>query len=201
MRSRIAAIVFAAAAVNAVSANAQTPRVELSFFPSGHMVATQGKLAEPGFKNFTPGVAVAVNLTSYIAAEAEFAGALGLTQDLTSIGRQKSPSMISYSGNLVANLSPRRTVQPYLAVGVGGLQMFESRALGIGHGEAFEAANAGGGLKVMFGRWGIRGDYRFIGLSSRDEDASAFIGSDVRHAHRFQLGFVLIPGQTTATTR
>jgi hypothetical protein len=201
MNSRIAAIVFAAAAVNAVSAAAQTPRVELSFFPSGHMVATEGKSAEPGFKNFTPGAAVAVNLTSYLAAEAEFAGALGLTQDLTSIGRQKSPSMISYSGNLVANLAPRRTVQPYLAVGVGGLQMFKSSALGIGHGEAFEAANAGGGIKVMFGRWGIRGDYRFIGLSSRDEDASAFIGSDVRHAHRFQVGFVLIPGQTTSTTR
>src|SRR5258705_11976248 len=115
MKSRIA-IVFAAAAVNAASANAQTPRVELSFFPSGHMVATQGKLAEPGFKNFTPGAAVAVNLTSYIAAEAEFAGAFGLTQDLTSIGRQKSPSMMSYSGNIVTSLAPLRTVQPYLAV-------------------------------------------------------------------------------------
>ena len=106
--------------------------------------------------------------------------------------------MIGYSGNLVANLAPHRKLQPYLAVGVGGLRMFDWESLGVGHGENIETANAGGGLKLMFGQWGLRADYRFMRFGTSDDNASAFIGSDVRHAHRIPAGFIVAPGRGTA---
>ena len=99
----------------------------------------------------------------------ELAGELGVTQDLTAIGSRKSPSMIGYSGNLVANLAPHSKLQPYLAVGVGGMRMFARESPGVSHAENIETANAGGGLKVMFGQWGLRADYRFVGFNTVDD--------------------------------
>jgi len=103
---------------------------------------------------------------------------------------------VGYGGNIVANLAPHATFQPYLAVGVGQTRMFSDASLGIGQAENLETANAGGGVKIMFGRWGLRGDYRFVGMSSTAAIASAFFGSDVRHAHRISVGFVVSPGRS-----
>ena len=175
---------------------AQTPRVDVTLYPSGHMIATEGKVeGQPGFRNNAPTAGVAVNLSSYFAIEGEFTGAFGVTQDLSALGSGKTPSMIGYSGNLVANLAPHHTLQPYLAVGVGGMRMFARETLGINHAENIETANAGGGVKLMFGQWGLRADYRFVGFDTVDGNASRFIGSDVRHAHRISAGFIIAPGR------
>lgn len=193
--SAIGLFVLAASLVGN-TVQAQTPRVDVTLYPSGHMIATEGKTeGQPGFRNNAPTAGVAVNLSSYIAVEGEFTGAFGVTQDLSSLGSGKTPSMIGYSGNLVANLAPHHKLQPYLAVGVGGMRMFARESLGVRHAENIETANAGGGVKLMFGQWGLRADYRFVGFDTVDGNASNFIGSDVRHAHRISAGFIIAPGR------
>jgi hypothetical protein len=193
---RIGSLVVGAALIGSTTARAQTPKIDVTFFPSGHMIATAGTDAgQPEFRSIAPAAAVAVNFSSYIAVEGEVTGALGVTQELNGLGRAKTPTMLGYSGNIVANLAPHARFQPYLAVGVGQTRMFQESALGIGQAENLETANAGGGAKIMFGRWGLRGDYRFVGMSSTAASASGFFGSDVRHAHRISLGFIVSPGR------
>ena len=71
---------------------------------------------------------------------------------------------------------------PYVTGGVGGLSLFEqARAVGIDGTETFLTGNVGGGVKWYAGRWGLRGDYRFIAVQSKD-DAPAFFGRE--HALR-----------------
>ncbi|MBI1875943.1 MAG: hypothetical protein HYS05_18930, partial [Acidobacteria bacterium] len=43
--------------------------------------------------------------------------------------------------------------------------------------------------KWYFGRWGIRGDYRFIAINSKD-GAPAFFGRDDRYGHRAYGGLI-----------
>jgi hypothetical protein len=192
----VGSFVVAATIAGSATAHAQTPRIDMAFYPVGHLVATAGDAAgQPEFRNLAPAAAVGVNLSSFFAVEGEVSAALGVTQQLNGLGRAKSPTMIGYSGNLIANLAPKATVQPYLAVGVGQMRLFTTDSLGINEPETVETANAGGGVKVMFGRWGLRGDYRFVGMSSTAQAASGFFGSDVRHAHRMSVGFIVSPGR------
>jgi hypothetical protein len=192
----IGLIVLASALIGGTTVQAQTPRVDVTLYPSGHLLAVEGKTAgQPGFRSNAPSAGVAVNLTSYIAIEGELNGAFGVTQNLSALGNVKTPSMIGFSGNLVANLAPRHMVQPYLAVGVGGMRMFARESLGVDRSENLETANAGGGVKVMFGQWGLRADYRFMGFDTVGERSSNFIGTDVRHAHRISAGFIVAPGR------
>jgi hypothetical protein len=194
--SGIGLFVVIAALMGSTTVQAQTPRVDVTLYPSGHLLAVEGKTdGQPGFRNNAPTAGIAVNLSSYIAIEGEFTGAFGVTQNLDALGNGKTPSMIGYSGNLVANLAPRHMVQPYLAVGVGGMRMFARESLGVSQAENLETANAGGGIKVMFGQWGLRADYRFMGIDVMGDHASSFIGTDVRHAHRISAGFVVAPGR------
>jgi hypothetical protein len=51
-----------------------------------------------------------------------------------------------------------------------------------------------GGLKWYAGRWGLRGDYRFIAVPSKDE-ASAFFGNDARYGHRVYGAVMLNVGR------
>ena len=192
----IGLIVLASALIGGTTVQAQTPRVDVTLYPSGHLLAVEGKTeGQPGFRSNAPTAGVAVNLTSYIAIEGEFNGVFGVSQNLTAIGNRKTPSMIGFSGNLVANLAPRHMVQPYLAVGVGGMRMFARESIGVDQSENLETANAGGGVKVMFGQWGLRADYRFMGFDVAGDRTSSFIGTDVRHAHRISAGFIVAPGR------
>ena len=75
------------------------------------------------------------------------------------------------------------SVVPYVTGGVGGLSLFEKASLGINQTETFLTGNVGGGVKWYAGRWGLRGDYRFIGVQSKD-DAPAFFGREPRYGHR-----------------
>ena len=58
--------------------------------------------------------------------------------------------------------------------------------------EVLVRVNIGGGLKwyAPNGRWGLRGDYRFIAVRSNDT-APAFFGQDTRYGHRV-YGAVII---------
>lgn len=68
--------------------------------------------------------------------------------------------------------------------------MFEEREVGLNDDETFLTGNVGGGVKWYFGRLGIRGDYRFFAVDSKD-DAPAFFGRDNRYGHRIYGGIIL----------
>jgi len=76
------------------------------------------------------------------------------------------------------------SVVPYVTGGVGGLTMFQQASLGVTDTETFLTGNVGGGLKwyAPNGRWGLRGDYRFIGVRAND-NAPAFFGQETRYGH------------------
>ena len=63
------------------------------------------------------------------------------------------------------------------------MRVFERQTLGLTKDDDFLTGNIGGGVKVMFGCWGVRGDYQLFALRSKNE-APRFIGSDPRYAHR-----------------
>ena len=66
----------------------------------------------------------------------------------------------------------------------------EQASLGITDTETFLTGNVGGGVKWYSGRWGLRGDYRFITVQYKD-DAPAFFGQETRYGHRVDGGIIL----------
>jgi hypothetical protein len=169
-------------------------RVEVSIIPGGAVFFTEDTdTKEPSFGNYDLGAAVAVNFNRYIGVEGEVSGALGISQGLDFGGLtvdRKTPHILNYSGSVVVSAANRSSVVPYVIGGVGGLSLFERASLGINDTETFLTGNVGGGVKWYSGRWGLRGDYRFIGVQSKD-DAPAFFGRETRYGHRV-YGAVLV---------
>jgi len=141
--------------------------VEVTIVPGGAMFFTEGKnTSGPSFGNYNLGAGLAVNFNRYVGVEGEVGGALGISQDLqlgSLTSNLKTPDMLNYSGNLVVSAANRSSVVPYATGGVGGLSVFDKPELGIANTETFLTGNVGGGIKWYGGRWGLRGDYRFIG--------------------------------------
>ena len=168
--------------------------VEATIIPGGATFFTEAKDTQgPSFGNYDLGGSVTVNFNRYVGVEGEVSGALGLTQTLdfqgTSLGDQKTPHLLNYSGNVIVNAG-RGSVVPYVTGGIGGLSLFERAGLGINDTETFFTSNVGGGVKWYAGRWGLRGDYRFIAVQSKD-DAPAFFGQETRYGHRVYGGVIL----------
>jgi hypothetical protein len=172
--------------------------VVVTIVPGGATFFTEGKDTNgPSFGNYGLGGAVAVNFNRFIGVEGEVSGALGITQDLTLPGgtsNLKTPNLLNYSGNLVISASNKSSVVPYVTGGVGGLSAFKKESLGILDNETFFTSNVGGGVSWYSGRWGLRGDYRFIALKSKD-DAPAFFGTETRYGHRVYGGVLLNVGR------
>ena len=172
--------------------------VVVSIIPAGTTFFTEGTETNgPSFGNYDVGAGVGVNFNRYIGIEGEVSGSIGVSQDLTFNDRtttQKTPNMLNYTGNVVVSAANHSSVVPYLTGGVGGLTMFERVDLGIDGSESFLTGNVGGGVKWFNGRWGLRGDYRFVAVKSRD-DAPAFFGQETRYGHRVYGGVVINTGQ------
>jgi hypothetical protein len=195
----IAAIGLAGA--SQAQAQARTPEqtpgpgvVEVTLIPGGGTFFTEGKETQgPSFGNYDIGGGVTVNVNRYVGIEGEINGALGISQSLDISGVTsdvKTPHILSYSGNLVLSAANRGTVVPYVTGGIGGMSLFERASLGINDTETFLTGNVGGGIKWYAGRWGLRGDYRFIAVQSKD-DAPAFFGQETRYGHRVYGGVIL----------
>ena len=147
----------------------------------------------PSFGNYDLGGSVTVNVNRYVGVEGEVSGALGLQQRFNFNGSTlddvRTPHLLNYSGNVIVNAA-RGPVVPYVTGGIGGQTLFEQAALGINDTDTFLTGNVGGGVKWYSGRWGLRGDYRFIAVQGKD-DAPAFLGQDTRYGHRVYGGVVL----------
>jgi len=180
------------------SAAAGPGPVVVTIIPGGATFFTEGSDAKgPSFGNYDLGAGVTVNFNRFIGVEGEVSGALGITQDLTLPGgtsNLRTPNLLNYSGNLVVSAPNRSSVVPYVTGGIGGASVFQKESLGILDTQTFLTSNVGGGVNWYAGRWGLRGDYRFIALKSKD-DAPAFFGQETRYGHRVYGGVLLNAGR------
>ena len=203
--TRLIALLLTVAAVGAatpVFAQDAAPgpgKVVITIIPGGATFFTEAEdnPQGPSFGNYELGGSVAVNFNRYVGLEGEVSGGLGVSQTMqvgTFTFDGRSPNLLNYSGNLVISAPNRSSVVPYLTGGVGGLTIFERRALTVDDAETFLTGNVGGGISWHAGRWGLRGDYRFIAVQSQD-DAPAFFGREERYAHRVYAGVLLNVGR------
>ena len=161
-------------------------RAEIVFIPVGGVFFTENTDASaPSFGNFQFGGGITYNINRFIGVEGEVTSSIGVSQslDFGYPSTERTPDVLNYTGNVVVSLANGSPVVPYVTGGVGGLSLFSREAFGINETETFFATNVGGGLKWYAGRWGLRGDYRFIAVPSKDE-ASAFFGQEARYGHR-----------------
>jgi len=198
---RFIAFVLTVAAIGAATpalaqeAAAGPGKVVISIIPAGATFFTEAEDNPngPSFGSYDLGGSVAVNFNRYVGIEGEVSGGLGVSQSLqigSSSFDERSPNLLNYSGNLVISAPNRSSVVPYITGGVGGLTMFERRPLIVNDPETFLTGNVGGGISWYAGRWGLRGDYRFIAVQSKD-DAPAFFGREERFGHRVYAGVLL----------
>ena len=201
MKRWIAVMVAVAGLAGAgqVYAQESTPgagSVDVTVIPGGAAFFVEGKNTKgPSFANYGLGAGVEVNFNRWVGVEGEVSGALGVTQDLrftTGTTNVKSPNLLNYSGNVVVSAANRSSVVPYATGGVGGLTLFNQSTLGINQNKTFLTGNVGGGLKWFSrtGRWGLRGDYRFLAVRS-DDTAPAFFGQETRYGHRVYGGVLI----------
>lgn len=184
---------FAAAPAVAQETPAGPGRVEVTVIPAGGTFFVS-KGESPYFGNYTYGGALAYNFNRFVGVEGEFGGSAGIAQDLelaSGTSNLKTPNTLNYSGNILLS-GAGRSVVPFVTGGVGGLTMLQRETLGVNTNETFLVGNVGGGVKwyAPNGRWGVRGDYRFIALRSKD-DAPAFFGTDTRYGHRVYVGVII----------
>jgi hypothetical protein len=192
--SRKLAIIFTLAAIvgggraSAQDTNPGPGKVEVTLIPGGAMYFTDHNNG-PTFTNYNVGGSLAYNVNRILGFEGEVGGSLGMTQTLsfaglTTTGR-KTPNILSYTGNVVVSMPSHSSIVPYAASGIGGLSMFQRPELGILTTDTHLTGNVGGGLKwyAPNGRWGLRGDYRFVATRS-NATASTFFGPSDRFGHR-----------------
>jgi hypothetical protein len=183
--------------VNRLYAQETTPSpgtVEVTIIPGGATFFTGGDHG-PSFGNYTLGGALTYNINRIVGIEGEVGGSFsGLdTLQFGDLGRsQKAPSTLTYSGNVVLSLPTHSSFVPYATGGIGALTMFKEASVGVNSNDTFLTGNVGGGVKwyAPNGRWGLRGDYRFMVTKSKD-DAPPFFGQETRYGHRV-YGAVII---------
>jgi hypothetical protein len=174
-------------------------KVVITIIPGGATFFTEAEdnAVAPAFGNYELGGSVAVNFNRYVGLEGEVSGSLGVSQSLA-LGSVdvdgRPPNLLNYSGNLVLSAPTGTSVVPYLTGGVGGMTVFERRLVNIDDTETFFTGNAGGGVAWHGGRWGLRADYRFIAVQSKD-DAPAFFGTETRYGHRVYGGVLVNVGR------
>jgi hypothetical protein len=168
--------------------------VEVTVIPGGGTFYTSGDKG-PSFGNYNLGAALVYNINEIFGIEGEVAGTLGVAQNLQFGGltsHQKGPNQLNFAGNVVVSAPTRTSIVPYVAAGIGGLTMFQRASLGVNSTETFLTGDVGGGLKwyAPNGRWGLRGDYRFIAVRAND-DAPAFFAQETRYGHRVSGAFII----------
>jgi opacity protein-like surface antigen len=153
----------------------------------------------PSFGNYGFGTAATVKVNRFIGVEGEL-GAMIATDSSLQFGdlpsNIKAPNVLNYAASAVVTPWTGHSFAPYGVAGVGGLTMFERPELGITKDETFLTGNFGGGLKwyAPNNRWGLRGDYRFQVIRSKD-DAPEFFGRDTRYVHRVYAGVTINTGR------
>lgn len=203
MPGLITPILVAAALLFASSAVAQPtldlPRVEITLSPSGS-TSFASREGAPEFTNYRFGIGLAVNLTRVLGVEGEFGGSFGSEQSMmiptpdphpghhlpASMRVAKSPTVLDYNLDVIVSIPTGTGFIPYFAAGGGAVSLLERTDVSLDTTETLLTGNVGAGLKWLSAsrRWGLRGDYRLIGVEGSD-NSSPFFGRKARYAHRF----------------
>jgi opacity protein-like surface antigen len=200
MRRQIGTFLAALAILGSGQAFAQeiTPgqgTVEVTVIPGGGTFFTSSDKG-PSFGSYNLGGALTYNVNRIVGIEGEVGGTLGIAQNLqfggSSLSTTRTPDQLNYTANVVVSAPTHASTVPYVTGGIGGLTMFERPAFGVTSTTTLLTGNVGGGVKwyAPNGRWGLRGDYRFVSVRS-DASAPAFFGQETRYGHRV-YGAVLI---------
>jgi hypothetical protein len=172
-------------------------RAEITLIPVVGLFFTENKDASaPSFGNYQFGGGVTYHINRFIGIEGEVTSSVGISQslDFGYPSTVRTPDVLSYTGNVVVSLANGSSIVPYATGGVGGLSLFSREAFGIDETDTLFASKVGGGVKWYAGRWGFRGDYRFLAVPSKDE-ASAFFGKEARYGHRVYGAVMLNVGR------
>jgi hypothetical protein len=199
MKRAVAALITATALTAASHASAQElgtgpGTLEVTLIPAGGTFFVSQNAA-PSFGNYTLGGSVTYNVNRILGFEGEVNGSLGIAQNLAFGGpttNLKTPNTVDYTGNVVVSAPTHGSLVPYITGGVGGQTVLHRAELGIDRTQTFLTGNAGAGIKwyAANGRWGLRGDYRFIAARAND-NTPAFFGPDARFANRVYAGVIL----------
>src|SRR5262245_2998694 len=169
-------------------------RLEVTVIPGGWVGFVEDTEASaPSFSNYQLGGAFTFNINRFVGIEGEVDSSRGLSQTLE-FGYPSdvsTPDMLTSNGNVLVSVPTGKSVVPYAASGVGWLSLFSREEFGITDTETLFTTNVGGGVKWYAGRWGLRADYRFIVVPSRDEVSAFGFGTDARYGHRIYGAFIL----------
>ena len=171
---------------------------EITVIPGGGVVFLENEDASaPSFGSYQLGGAVAYNINRFVGIEGEVAGSLGISQslDFGYASDVRTPDMLTYTGNVVVSAPTGTSVVPYATAGVGGLSLFSREEFGVDDTETLFTTNVGGGVKWNPGRWGLRADYRFIAIPSRDSVSAFGFGTEARYGHRIYGAVILNVGR------
>jgi Outer membrane protein beta-barrel domain len=174
------------------------PLLEITVIPGGGVVFLESEDASaPSFGSYQLGAAVAYNINRFLGVEGEVGGSLGIEQDLDFgyTSNVRTPDMLTYSGNLVVSAPTGTAVVPYVTGGIGGLSLFSREEFGVDDTETLFTTNVGGGVKWNPGRFGLRADYRFIAIPSRDSVSAFGFGTEARYGHRVYGAVILNIGR------
>jgi hypothetical protein len=191
-------LVMAAGRASAQEAPADPAPVEITVIPGGGVVFLESTDASaPSFGNYQLGAAVAYNVNRFIGVEGEVGGSFGISQslDFGYASDVRTPDMLTYNGNLVVSAPTGTSVVPYATAGVGGLSLFSHEEFGVDDTETLFTTNVGGGVKWNPGRWGLRADYRFIAVPTRDSVSAFGFGTEARYGHRVYGAVILNIGR------
>jgi len=166
-------------------------KLEVALIPGGWLSVSEPDVQpEPAFSQYLFGGSFTVNW-SVIGLEGEFFLAPGRTQDLkygsAPSVNQTTPGVFIDSVSAVFPLmGNRRKVIPYAASGIGEFTVMRTDDnVTQPDTETFTTGFFGGGVKwYSSGRWGVRGDYRFLVVRSKFASAGAFFGEELRKANR-----------------
>jgi opacity protein-like surface antigen len=168
--------------------------VEVTIIPGGGTFFTSSDTG-PSFGSYNLGGALTYNVNRFVGIEGEVGGTLGVAQNLqfgAITTKTKAPDQLNYTANLVLSAPTHTSLTPYVTGGIGGLTMFERPELGVSGTTTLLTGNVGGGVKwyAPNGRWGLRGDYRFVSVRA-DQSAPAFFGQETRYGHRVYGGVII----------
>jgi hypothetical protein len=199
MKRTVAVLVTALALGGATYASAQEigpgpATLEVTVIPAGGTFFVS-RNNTPSFGDYNLGGSVTYNVNRILGFEGEVNGSLGVAQDLAFGGltsNLRTPNTLNYTGNVVISAPTHSSLVPYITGGVGGQTVFDRAELGINSTQTFLTGNAGAGIKwyAANGRWGLRGDYRFIAMRAND-NTPAFFGPDARFANRVYAGVII----------
>lgn len=175
----------------AYAQSATTPRVDVSVMPGGATIFTE-KSGEPSFGTYAAVGTVTYVVSKFVGVEGEFGGNIGISQDIdftTGTRSAKPAHSFTFGADLIGYVGGRdRRVVPYVTAGAGGLTLLDQTEVSVPNSTTFFTGNAGAGvLASLNDHWGVRVDYRFLAVKSKD-DAPAFFGRGDRYGHRITAG-------------